>query len=140
MVQLQLYQSCWNINKLVNFTTLRQMFTPTSNAKKHPMTMLHTKDHVDLHAKINPHKILRTVIQCRRRFFHRFFSVPIENMHHLPNASPKSVQLSVTPEDSPAQVSLHLSWVWRQLPLCPLPGTYHQELPALHPESRLPVS
>lgn len=30
--------------------------------------------------------------------------------------------------------------MWRELPLSPLPVPRHQELPALHPQSRLPVS
>lgn len=64
----------------------------------------------------------------------------IENLHHLPNASPKSVQLSVAPANPSAQVSLRLPGVRHQLPLCPLPVTRHQELPALHPQSWLPVS
>jgi len=34
---------------------------------------------------------------------------PIENMLHLPNASPKPVQLYVTPANPPTQVPLHLS-------------------------------
>lgn len=61
------------------------------------------------------------------------FSVSLENMHYLPNASPKPVQLSVTPANPQAQVSLHLPRVWRHLPVCSFPVTCHQELPALHP-------
>lgn len=41
-------------------------------------------------------------------FFLAFLSAAIENMPRLPNASPKSVQLSVTSAHPSAQVSLHL--------------------------------
>lgn len=70
--------------------------------------------------------------------YNLFFA--LENMHCLPDASTKSVQFPVTPANPPAQVSLRLSRVWRQLPLGPLPVPRHQELPALHPKGWLPVS
>ena len=84
---------------------------------------------------------MMTVPGISQHFMLFFFSpMTTENLQHLPNAAPQPVQLRVPPTDPPAQVSLHLPWVWNQLPVGPLPVSRYQELPALHTQGRLPVS
>lgn len=63
-----------------------------------------------------------------------------ENLHHLPNAAAKPVQLRLSSANPSAQVSVHLPRVRRHLSLRPFPIPCHQELPALHAPSGLPVS
>lgn len=63
-----------------------------------------------------------------------------ENLHHLPNAAAKPVQLRLSSANPSAQVSVHLPRVRRHLSLRPFPIPCHQELPALHSPSGLPVS
>lgn len=63
-----------------------------------------------------------------------------ENLHHLPNAAAKPVQLCLSSANPSAQVSVHLPRVRRHLSLRPFPIPCHQELPALHSPSGLPVS
>lgn len=63
-----------------------------------------------------------------------------ENLHHLPNAAAKPVQLCLSSANPSAQVSVHLPRVRRHLSLRPFPIPCHQELPALHAPSGLPVS